>query len=83
MKGIDPKWAALIGLLVIIEQGIGHGSVSLTNLVPADWAPYITAWANFLAFVGTSAMTYQAAVSGPQRGPLADTVISPTIKPTS
>jgi hypothetical protein len=60
MKGIDPKWGAYLGLAVIIEQGIGHGTVSLTNLIPVDWAPYVTSWANFLAFVGTSIMTYQA-----------------------
>jgi hypothetical protein len=78
MNGIDPKWGMYLGLAVIIEQGIGHGTVSLTNLIPADWAPYVTSWANFLAFVGTSIMTYQAAVSGPQKGPLADTSIAPT-----
>jgi hypothetical protein len=70
MKGIDPKWTVYLGLLVAIEQAIGHGTVSLTNLVPADWAPYITSWCNFLAFVGTSIMTYQAAVSSPNAGPL-------------
>jgi hypothetical protein len=67
---IDPKWGAYLGLAVIIEQGIGHGTVSLTNLIPVDWAPYVTSWANFLAFVGTSIMTYQAAVSSPAPGPL-------------
>jgi hypothetical protein len=81
MNGIDPKWGAYLGLAVIIEQGIGHGTVSLTNLIPADWAPYVTSWANFLAFVGTSIMTYQAAVSGPQKGPLVDTPIAPLAKP--
>lgn len=70
MKGIDPKYIMYLGLLVAVEQAIGHGTVSLTNLVPETWAPYITSWCNFLAFVGTSIMTYQAAVSGPQTGPL-------------
>lgn len=70
MKGIDPKYIMWLGLLVTVEQAIGHGTVSLTNLVPATWAPYITSWCNFLAFVGTSIMTYQAAISGPQVGPL-------------
>lgn len=81
MNGIDPKWGAYLGLAVIIEQGIGHGTVSLTNLIPVDWAPYVTSWANFLAFVGTSIMTYQAAVSSPQKGPLADTPLAPVAKP--
>ena len=78
MKGIDPKWAMYLGLLVTIEQAIGHGTVSLTNLVPVSWAPYITSWCNFGAFVGTAIMTYQAAVSAPLPGPAANTPISPT-----
>ena len=78
MKGIDPKWAMYLGLLVTIEQAIGHGTVSLTNLVPESWAPYITSWCNFGAFVGTAIMTYQAAVSSPVPGPAANTAISPT-----
>lgn len=80
MKGIDPKWAMYLGLLVTIEQAIGHGTVSLTNLVPESWAPYITSWCNFLAFVGTAVMTYQAAVSAPLPGPAANTPISPAVK---
>ncbi len=79
MKGIDPKWTMYLGLLVTIEQAIGHGTVSLTNLVPADWSPYITSWCNFLAFVGTSIMTYQAAVSSPMPGPAINTPIAPTV----
>jgi hypothetical protein len=82
MKGIDPKYMMYLGLLVTIEQAIGHGTVSLTNLVPADWAPYITSWCNFLAFVGTAIMTYQAAASSSSPGPLVDVPkmpVSPTI----
>jgi hypothetical protein len=63
MKGIDPKWTMYLGLLVAVEQAIGHGTVSLTDLIPEEWAPYVTSWCNFLAFVGTSIMTYQAAMS--------------------
>lgn len=70
MKGIDPKYIMWLGLAVSIEQAIGHGTVSLTNVVPASWAPYVTSWCNLLAFIGTAIMTYQAAVSGPQTGPL-------------
>lgn len=70
MKGIDPKYIMWLGIAVGIEQAIGHGTVSLTNIIPADWSPYVTSWCNLLAFIGTSIMTYQAAVSGPQTGPL-------------
>ena len=82
MKGIDPKWTMYLGLLVAVEQAIGHGTVSLTNLIPEDWAPYITSWCNFLAFVGTSIMTYQAAMSSPLPGPMNNAPIAPAAKAT-
>lgn len=81
MKGIDPKYIMWIGLAVSIEQAIGHGTVSLTNIVPASWAPYVTSWCNLLAFIGTAIMTYQAAVSGPQTGPML-TIDPPKVTPT-
>jgi hypothetical protein len=80
MKGIDPKWTMYLGLLVAVEQAIGHGTVSLTNLIPEDWAPYITSWCNFLAFVGTSIMTYQAAMSSPLPGPMINAPTAPAAK---
>jgi hypothetical protein len=70
MKGIDPKYIMYLGLLVSIEQAIGHGTVSLTNIVPPDWQPYITSWCNLLAWVGTAIMTWQAAISSNAPGPL-------------
>ena len=80
MKGIDPKWTMYLGLLVAVEQAIGHGTVSLTNLIPEEWAPYVTSWCNFLAFVGTSIMTYQAAMSSPLPGPMVNAPIAPAAK---
>jgi len=70
MKGIDPKYIMYLGLLVTIEQAIGHGTVSLTGIIPADWAPYVTSWCNLLAFIGTTIMTGQAAISSNSPGPL-------------
>lgn len=70
MKGIDPKYIMYLGLIVSIEQAIGHGTVSLTNIVPATWAPYVTSWCNLLAFIGTAIMTGQAAISSNAPGPL-------------
>lgn len=52
-----------IGILVILEQGIGQGTVSLTNVVPESWVPYIKGWCNLLAFFGTTIMTAVAAPS--------------------
>ena len=80
MKGIDPKYIMYLGLLVTIEQAIGHGTVSLTGIIPADWAPYVTSWCNLLAFIGTTIMTGQAAISSNAPGPLINTPpAAPTI----
>jgi len=69
-KGIDPKYIMYLGLIVTIEQAVGHGTVSLTGIVPPTWAPYITSWCNLLAFIGTTIMTGQAAISSNAPGPL-------------
>lgn len=79
MKGIDPKYIMYLGLLVTIEQAIGHGTVSLTGIIPADWAPYVTSWCNLLAFIGTTIMTGQAAISSNAPGPL---INAPPAAPT-
>lgn len=68
MKGIDSKWVFWLGVLVMIEQAVGHGTVSLTNVVPADWAPWITGWCNLLAFIGTTVMTGLTAYSSKAPG---------------
>ena len=70
MNGIDPKWVVWLGVLVTVEQAIGQGTVKLTNVVPVDWAPWITAWCNLLAFAGTAIMTALSAFSSKAPGPM-------------
>lgn len=57
-----------LGILIVLEQAVGHGTVSLTNVVPASWVPYVTSWCNLLAFFGTTIMT---ALAAPGRVPAA------------
>lgn len=68
--GIDPKWTTYLGVLVTVEMAIGNGSVSLTNVVPHEWAPYVQGWCNLLGFIGTTAMTAMSAFSSNKPGPL-------------
>lgn len=67
---VDPKWTTWLGVLVTVEMAIGNGSVSLTNVVPLDWAPYVQGWCNLLGFVGTAVMTGMSAYSSSKTGPL-------------
>ena len=46
----------VLAVLVDIQGAIGKGTVSLTNMIPADWIPGVLAWNAFLAFVGTTIM---------------------------
>ena len=50
-----------ISLAVTVDTGIVGGTVHLTNMIPADWIPSVTAWGAFWAFVG---MSYMTAVHG-------------------
>ena len=70
MSGIDPKWPTLIGVLVVIEQAVGQGTIKLTDAIPASAIPIITAWCNILAFVGTTIMTAMSAYSSKSSGPM-------------
>lgn len=83
MKGFDPKWVFYLGIAVTIETAIGQGSVSLTNVVPASWAPYIVGWCSLLAFIGTAVMTALSGYSSARPGPLTDfpaAAVSPAVK---
>lgn len=71
MSGIDPKWPTLIGVLVVIEQAVGQGTVKLTDAIPAAWIPGVISWCNILAFIGTALMTAMTAYSSKAAGPLA------------
>ncbi len=70
MNGIDPKWILYLGIAVTIEQGIGQGSVKLTNVVPNSWIPFIDGWCTLLAFIGNIVMTAMAGYSSKAAGPL-------------
>lgn len=55
-KGLN--WICVLGIVILIEQSIGQGTVSLTNLIPESWIPVVKGWCTLLAFVGTTIMTY-------------------------
>lgn len=67
-----------LAVLVQLQGGIGHGAVSLTNMVPAGWIESIVAWNNFLAYVGTAimgAVALPGAINGRQLVPSVPTVV--------
>jgi hypothetical protein len=46
-----------IALAVTIDTGVAGGTVHLTNMVPENWIPTVTAWGAFWAFAGTCYLT--------------------------
>lgn len=69
----------VLAVLVDIEGAIGHGTVSLTNMVPADWAPGIEAWCNALAFMGTTIMGALAAPGMWTGKPMLQAAVKPVV----
>jgi hypothetical protein len=66
----NPKFSFWLGVVVTAMIGIAGGTVHLTNAIPADWIPAVTAWASLLAFFGSGLLTAMHGLSSPQSGPL-------------
>src|ERR1700704_1008112 len=49
-----------VGFLVTVASAIAGGTVHLTNAIPADWIPVVTAWSSI---IGTSGGLYLAMLS--------------------
>jgi hypothetical protein len=46
-----------LGIATTIAQGIAGGTVHLTNVVPMEWIPSVTAWMGLIAFVNVAVLT--------------------------
>lgn len=70
MSGVDPKYVFWLGIVVTSFTAISQGTISLTNMIPTDWIPYVVAWSKALDFIGTAVMTGLAGFSSTAKGPL-------------
>lgn len=70
MTGIDPKWAFWLGVVIFLEQGVGQGTVKLTNVIPDGWIPYVVSWCALLAWAGGAIQTALIGYSSKDKGPL-------------
>jgi hypothetical protein len=46
-----------VGFLVTVASAIAGGTVHLTNAIPADWIPVVTAWSSIVAMIGGGYLT--------------------------
>ncbi len=51
------------GVATTIAQGIASGTVHLTNVVPMEWIPSVTAWMGLIAFANVAVLTALAKMS--------------------
>lgn len=51
------NWITILGVVVAIEMQIGNGTMSLTNMVPDSWIPFVKAWAANLGSIGALIMS--------------------------
>ena len=57
MPHIDPVVRFWIGVGVTVAIAVSSGTLVLTNAVPHDWIPYITAWCGIISFTGSALLT--------------------------
>jgi hypothetical protein len=64
-----------VGFIVTLASAIAGGTVHLTNAIPSDWIPVVTAWSSIIAVIGGGYLTVLsqagAAVSPPATPPKA------------
>jgi opacity protein-like surface antigen len=58
------NWICILGVLVAVETQIGNGTMSLSNMVPEAWIPFVKAWSANLGSIG--ALIMSAGVFGKQ-----------------
>jgi hypothetical protein len=52
MDWMQKNWVMVLGIVVAVETQIGNGSMSLANMFPELWIPYVKAWAANLGSMG-------------------------------
>lgn len=54
-----------VGFAVTAASAIAGGTVHLTNAIPADWIPAVTAWSSIIAMFGGAYLTLLSQSSAP------------------
>lgn len=80
MPTIDPRIRFAIQVLVFVAIGVSQGTVSLTNLIPADWVKPAVAWCGLIAFIGTGITTSLAGAGLSSQNRIAAAASLPEVK---
>ena len=71
MPTFSPRTTMWFAFITAICQAIAGSSIHLTNMIPSDWIPTVTAWAAAIATANITLIGIMAGMSSAGRGPLA------------
>jgi len=57
MPHVDPTVRFWIGVAVTLAMAVSSGTLVLTNAVPHDWIPTVTAWCGIIGTGGSAFLT--------------------------
>lgn len=55
----------VIGGVIFVATGIGHGAVQLNYMIPANWQDTVKAWCSFVSWFGTGYLTIALGLTTP------------------
>ena len=67
----SPKLIFWVTFAAMCGQGVGHGLVHMSDLIPAAYASYVSAWISALTFFALAWLSLATGYAGVGRGPLA------------
>ena len=80
MPHVDPIVRFWIGVAVTIAIGVSSGSLVLTNAIPHDYIPNVTAWCGIISFTGSAVLTALNGMATSDQSRLASAASIPQVK---
>jgi len=80
MPHIDPTVRFWIGIAVTVAIAVSGGTLNLTNAIPHDYIPYVTAWCAIIAFFGSALLTSLNGMATTTQSRLASAAAIPDVK---
>jgi hypothetical protein len=80
MPHIDPVVRFWIGVVVTVAIAVSSGTLVLTNAIPHDWIPVVTAWCGIIAFGGSAILTTLNGMGATTQSRLASAAAIPEVK---
>ena len=79
MPIVDPTVRFWIGVAVTIAIGVSSGSLVLTNAIPHDYIPFVTAWCGIISFGGSALLTALNGMATSTASRIASAAASPEV----